>query len=85
MHSSLGMNQLDEMIPVIAIIFGVVGIVLPAIGLGTVKKVLTENETMAGIILVCVTLICLTGMVVGGAIILAMIGWLPSPAALFRG
>ena len=83
MQSNLTNQQIEFVAPVIAIVFGLLGVALPAIGFSMVRKVISEHETMAGIMLVCVTVICVVGLAVGGVVILALIGWLPSPAELF--
>lgn len=79
MQSNLTNAQIATMIPIVAIVSAIAGIGLPAIGFNVVRKVIAENESMAGIMLVCVTVVCVTGLLVGAAVILALIGWLPSP------
>jgi len=80
MQSNLTHQQLEDLIPIIAIVFGIAGLCLPAIGFSAVRKVMAEHENMAGLMLASVTAVCITGLLVGAAIILALMGWLPSPA-----
>ena len=76
---NFGVNDLELIIPVVAIGFGVFGIVMPAVVLGFARKGMSEHEQLAGPILFAATVICVTGLLVGAVTVLAVIGWLPPP------
>ncbi|MBI4878796.1 MAG: hypothetical protein HY812_03930 [Planctomycetes bacterium] len=77
-------NDMIEVLPLLAVVFGIFGVVLPAIVLSFVRKTLTDHEHLAGPLLFCGTVICVIGILVGGVAFLAAIGWLPPLSQLIH-
>lgn len=82
MEHALDPRQMEHLLPFFAVMFGIVGVALPAICFSMVRKIAAENESLAGVVAIGATLVCITGMCVAGVLSLALIGWLPTPAEL---
>ena len=72
-------RQLDDMIGLIAIVLGIFGAALPGIVFTFARKVMREQEHLAGAAIGGAVLVSVVGLLVAGLIVLAVTGWLPSP------
>lgn len=76
----LDAKQLENLIPVLLIVLGTTSVALPAILFSSARKIIRDHEHLAGMILGIAALVAAMGIVVGGTLVLALIGWLPSPS-----
>ncbi len=77
-------DNIVTVLPLLVVIFGIFGLVLPGMVLSFVRKTLAEHEHLAGPLLFCGTVICVIGILVGGVAFLAAIGWLPPLSQLIH-
>ncbi len=70
-------TQSGDIVPLIAIIIGILGIGLPVTLFQIARKWSQEHRELAGPILVCCTLVAMLGLVIGLALLLTLTGWLP--------
>lgn len=75
-------RQLENLIPMIAMIFGIVGVALPAIVFSQARRIIRDHEHLAGLMVGVGAVITIIGLMIGGTVVLALIGWLPSPTEL---
>lgn len=82
--ANLDHHQLESLIPLIVITLGIMGVVLPALTLNFTRRVMREQEHLTGPAIAGASLITIAGLIVGGIVVLALIGWLPSPRELIH-
>ena len=79
MDPSIPLRISDEMIAVVVCVMGICGIVLPAIVFTMAWKWSESQPDRSAGPLAGAVAVCIISILTGGTIVLALLGWLPSP------